>query len=73
MSASIRTQLAGVRDALFPRACARKRRWVSERVAKAVIQTRLASNRDRPQELHHYECKLCGGWHITKMKQPDEC
>ena len=68
---SLRSQLADARDWLFPRKCLRKQRWMTERIAKSVIRTRLAAKRDAPAELYCYACAECGGWHITKMKQPD--
>ena len=71
MSVSFRAQLSGMRDWLFPRRCLRKQRWTSEHVAKSVMRSRLTAQHDRPQELYCYECKLCGGWHLTRMKQPD--
>ncbi|MDZ4342136.1 MAG: hypothetical protein U1E51_06815 [Candidatus Binatia bacterium] len=69
MSTSLRSQLAEARDWLFPRKCLRKQRWLTEATALAVIRSRLVSDRDPPAELYHYQCKECGGWHITKMKQ----
>ena len=69
MSESLRSQLADMRDWLFPRKCLRKKRWLSEKTARSVMKSRLESNRDRPAELYCYQCGECGGWHITKMKQ----
>lgn len=71
MSAHLRVQLSVARDFLFPRRCIRKKRWRSERMAKAVIRTRLGANLYKPTELYCYACAECDGWHITKMKQPD--
>lgn len=70
MSHHMRQQLSEARDWLFPRKCLRKQRWTSQATAKRVIRTRMAAH-DPPQELYCYECKECGGWHLTKMKQPE--
>ena len=67
---SLRSQLSDARDWLFPRKCLRKQRWMTERIAKSVIRTRLAA-KNAPPALYCYTCPECGGWHITRMKQPD--
>lgn len=69
MSLSLRAQLALARDALFPRRCAKKMRYFTERAAKGALRVRLTSERERPEELHHYRCPHCNGWHLTKMRQ----
>lgn len=70
MSTSIRTQLRGVRDKLFPRdgnalGCGKKTRYVDEPEAKKVIAKRQRENPGGPV-LRAYGCADCGGWHLTK-------
>lgn len=69
MNVSLRQQLRGARDELFPRdgaGCAKKARYVDCREANKVIDKRRRDDPKSPQ-LRAYGCDKCGGWHLTKQ------
>lgn len=69
MMASLRSQLATIRDELFPRRmCAKKKRYATVGYAYLILKRRehLA---DSP--LYVYRCPECGGFHLTKMQPPE--
>jgi hypothetical protein len=51
------------------RGCEGKRRYPDEYVARGVGQILQAQNGDK---LYIYHCKICRGWHLTKVKQRNE-
>lgn len=50
-----------------------KHRYRTERLAQLVlIEATLRANRGAPsrQEVRHYECEKCQGWHLTSQLRP---
>lgn len=69
MMVSLRAQLSVIRDQLFPRRmCAKKKRYATERFALDIMRIRQPLE---PVPLHVYRCPECGGFHLTKMEQPE--
>lgn len=51
----------------FVSACANKRRFASEKLAREAAEHQMLV---KPElELAVYKCELCGGWHLTR-RQP---
>ena len=69
MTGDLRSQLARIRDKMFPRRmCAKKKRYVSKEYADSVIRFRQPNE---PEQLYCYQCPDCNGWHLTKLSQPE--
>lgn len=66
MMASLRAQLARVRDVVLPRECDGKKRYITENYARKVQRLRQPKE---PERLFVYECPLCGGWHLTRREK----
>jgi hypothetical protein len=51
-----------------------KRRFPSERDAvKAAAQIKQLNPHKKRKQLpvHHYQCRMCGDWHLTNMLRPE--
>lgn len=52
--------------------CGKKTRYGSKSHADSVIRLRNADPVNPPTTpLWSYECPVCGGWHLSKLKPPD--
>lgn len=66
MTASMRAQLAKVRDVVLPRECDGKKRYITENYARKVMRLRQPLESER---LYVYCCPICrGGWHLTRRR-----
>lgn len=76
---SLKEQMEAVRDKLFPDGitlplgCHKKQKYASEEEVLHRIETRYTSKSNPTKDkLYHYECPVCGKWHMTKLEQPDD-
>lgn len=67
---------ATLREQLLPfatgtqKACLRKVRYISRTRAAEVIQRRAESG--ETEKLYSYHCNHCDGWHLTRMRPPQD-
>lgn len=73
MADSLRWQLARIRDQLFPRPklCAKKARYATRGEADTIRKHRQKHSSE-PLFVYHCPATECDGYHITRMKPPEE-
>ena len=61
----IRTKMHTFKQWKIKRRCLRKKRYDDKDGALSNIRYQQAKRKTTPQ-LSAYECKICGGWHLSK-------